>query len=367
MKTSIITLLLVRVLERYALERIQNVPRSFSIGRLFIAYFNTFAMPMIAVRGILTQWVEIRLTKDNQSHLESALRSTYDGTAFWVNACPKTRSAQVIRREELHLDATSWKKTVLDYFQRPTICLPSHCEVLTKIHKEDIPLLLKYKIRVSQDYITKDRSITTKMCFIVIALYWAYIFGKYAYCLWMFRHIPKSYQAFYMFPPSMLIPFLYTSGKCEGPVFVSVESDGHSLRKDFMLFGATNLVSEDVYVEKISEAKDAVREKILKRHWVEQVLGSVLYLFLQFGITYGMSKLVRIGAEGVHPAKAPSSRMVAVFLAVNLEALIHSVFCIVNLGWVFVSNWLPSMLLSLISAILVGIFLLTELVFVPYV
>ncbi|KAK9762707.1 hypothetical protein K7432_011300 [Basidiobolus ranarum] len=338
--------MIMRLLERYTLGRIGNVPNGFGVGKLIAACFVVFCFPMVAVRNIITQFVEIRWAKDNQSHVESALRSAYDGTGFWVNACPKNRSARLINRNEICLDG-SWKKTILSYFQRPTICVPPQCEVLTKIHEEDVPLLLKHKICISQSRIVKDTSPTTKICLIIFTLYWAYVISKYTYCLWMFHYIPESYQAQFMFPVSIFIPLLYSSGKCIAPVFVTVESDPHSLRKDFNIMGTVNQVNEDVYQEKISDSKESARRKILIWYRIEQVLGSIVYLVLQFGAYYGVGQLMVFGVEGTFPQRSPPMALVAMVSAVYVEAIAHTTLCLIQLGKAYFTNRFILLLLSL--------------------
>ncbi|KAK9768273.1 hypothetical protein K7432_001187 [Basidiobolus ranarum] len=346
---TIVLTLSVRILEWYTLGRIWNVPEGFGVGRLITVYLMAFFFPMIAVRDMIIKFVEIRWAKDNQSHVESALRSAYDGTGYWVNVCPKTRSAHLINRNEICLEATSWKKSILSYFQRPIVCVPPQCEVLTKIHKEDVPLLLKHKICISQSRITKDTSITTKTCFIIFTLYWAYVISKYTYCLWMFRYIPESYTAQFMFPPSIFIPLLYSSGKCIAPVFVTVESDPHSLHKDFNTIGTVSQVNEDIYLEKITDSKDSVRRKVLIWYQIEQALGSVLYLFLQFGAFYGTGRLLDFGVEGIFPEPPVPLSMIAAFLGINIEAIAHSTLCLIELGKAYFANRFILLLLFLLE------------------
>ncbi|ORX96126.1 hypothetical protein K493DRAFT_21050 [Basidiobolus meristosporus CBS 931.73] len=355
MLNLVLTLFLVRILERYILGRIQNVPRGSGVVRQAAECLKIFFFPMIAVRKIITQFVEIRLAKDNQSHMESALRAAYDGSAFWVNVCPKDRSARMIPRNAIIVDGASWKKPILSVFQRPTLCVPPQCEVLTEIHHDDIPLLLKHKISISQSRIAKDSSITTKVCFGALALYWAYIISKYTYCLWMFQYIPQSYQGQYMFPASILVTLLYSSGRCIAPVFVSVESDDYSLRKDFTAMGAMNHINEDIYTEKISDVKEHVHRKVLIWYRMEQLLGSVLYLISLFGVFYILSVVFTIGIEGIYPGTNPVlsqnvySSVVASF--VIIEPMAHSVVCLLQLGQAYFSNMFISLLLSLLEKV----------------
>ncbi|KAK9765675.1 hypothetical protein K7432_005796 [Basidiobolus ranarum] len=348
-------------------RRIQNIPGNITRPGLISEYFFAILFPMDSIRNFITQFVEITLAKDH-SHLESALRSAYAGNGYWVNATPKNRAFQVIVKDSLVGHGSWLANMIMHPLHKHTIRVPTECESLIKMSKDDVSLILKHRTSTTQGRITKDNTIVTKLCFLISTLSWTYTVSAYAYYIWTVQHIPLEYEPNLLFITSIIIPFLWTGGRCIAPVFVSLESDELYLKKDFIQLTDSNKACEDVIGEKISDTKESIQREVYKQYTFERTVGSLTYLFLYLFITYASQKIRSYGIEGTYPNPEPErSEMAFMTLFFKLfyygkymEATVHSAKCLTELGQAYLANQRIKVMLTYCELVLSPIYVFTR-------
>ncbi|KAK9762870.1 hypothetical protein K7432_010964, partial [Basidiobolus ranarum] len=256
----------------------QIIPTEPTVSGLILEYAQIIWFPIIPIRNLITQFVEIKFARNQDSQVESALRSTFDGTGYWINAIPRARKPPCIDKDLIVGYGSGLKNSILRPFHKHTIQLPIECEAITKISKEDIPLLLQHKFTVTQSRVTRDTTIVTKVCYTILILHWLCAISSYAYALWTTGWFPFNSHYFEII--SIVAPLLYTFEKSVAPVFVSLESDELFLKKDFVLVAERNTIPDHFTKEKVSNTKESVAREIHIRYSIERVVGSLTCLLL---------------------------------------------------------------------------------------
>ncbi|ORX95032.1 hypothetical protein K493DRAFT_315232 [Basidiobolus meristosporus CBS 931.73] len=172
-----------------------------------------------------------------------------------------------------------------------------------------------------------------------------YAISTITYCLWTMHHIPEAYQTINLVDVAMVIPLLYSFGKCIAPVFITLESDDFHASKYFVQMTENNQSNEDIYVGKVSSTKESVHKETMLRYAMEQAIGSVAYTILYFVMKFILRRLYSYGIEGIYPLmKEPSiifpMRVIGMHFAYgrSAEALVHSVARLVRVGQQYFTN-----------------------------
>ncbi|ORX95029.1 hypothetical protein K493DRAFT_315229 [Basidiobolus meristosporus CBS 931.73] len=333
------------IMLRLVLRRIQVVPNALTSFGLFKEYLYAILFPMDSVRNYITQFVEIKSTQASQNQIESALRAAYSGNGYWVNVSPKARAVSALTRGEIVSEARGLKKMMMTSFYKHNICLPEQCQYVSAVVKDDAQLILSNKISISQSRIAEDKSLLTKVCFLLVAMYTMYAISTITYCLWTMHYIPAAYRTINLVDVAMVIPLLYPFGKCIAPVFITLESDDFHASKYFVQMTENNQSNEDIYIGKVSSTKESVHKETMLRYALEQAIGSIIYTALHFMMSYTLEGVYLYGVEGSYPInqEQPPHFFVSILFGPftygkSAEAIVHSVTHSVRFGQLYFTN-----------------------------
>ncbi|KAK9720804.1 hypothetical protein K7432_003868 [Basidiobolus ranarum] len=345
--------------------RIQSIPSKLTAPGVIREYISVLLLPMDPVRNLITQFIEIQMTKNHDSQIESVLRSVYDGSAYWMDVTPRAKQFKCYDKLSVVGYGSRLKNAILHPFYKHNVYVPAECQALVKISKEEIPLLLRHKFTIPQSRIAQDTTLATKVCYVAITLIWIYEISTTGYSLCTSQQIRATQIPLSLIKTSIIVPLLYTFEKSIAPVFVSLESDELYLKKDFIQLAESKGISDTVG-EKASDIKDSVQREVHITYLTQRAVGSMVYLVLHFFMDYVMSalyhySLIYMHADSILEDPISNGLLIMVFAHRFLEAELHTLKCLVDLIQGHVTNKKVEKLIFLLAWIVSVAYLFARL------